>query len=124
MSSTSLLYRLSFSFPEMYSSEKHRMCSRFCLILISFFQRRKGRDWPNLPTRKRGNGVKRRAQGREQQKLSQQKRRLVGGPGLVSKPLSSNSLPSSFTVVAHSCGPKLGFNCNSRGKGCPAKLIK
>lgn len=54
VSSTCLLYRLCLPASlkcTLRRNTKHAPDST-SLILISFFQRRKGRDWPNLPTRK------------------------------------------------------------------------
>lgn len=42
-------------------------------------------------------------------------------PAPTQQPLSQNTLPLSFTLVLHCCGPKL-LQLPFKGKGCPAKL--
>lgn len=120
MSSTSLLYRLSFSFPEMYSSEKHRMCSRFCLVnphqLLSKEKRKRLAQFTHEESE--AMGLKEEPKAEETAKSQSQQKRS-GFSGGAPAPHSSHfpqtaSLPPSLwwpTPVAQSC-----LNCNSRAR--------
>lgn len=121
-----MILTLSSSFPEMYSSEKHKMCSRFYLInphqLLSKEKRKRLAQFTHEESEamrlKEELKVKETAKRQSQQKHS-------GFSGCVpvpmQQPLSQNTFPPCFTFLVHFCGPKL-LQLQLKGKGCPAKL--
>lgn len=122
----STILTLSSSFPEMYSLEKHKTCSRFYLInphqLLSKEKRKRLAQF----THEEREAMRLKEEPKVKETAKRQSQRKHSGfsgwvPAPTQQPLSQNALPPSFTLVVHSCGPKL-LQLQLKGKGCPAKL--